>query len=248
MRLSRMSSILKVLMLPNQLVTMYSYLMRWRWCRACCGTRETMQDVIGLAMSPEVMSSLHDVYTSLGSEQPQQATYILQFLWRDLTSKFDAMGPYYSSAESLKSKFVLTCLYETMKIFQLYHFKTSAVVCDGASANLTALKATTGCIGAYGACTITEKNHGIPSPSFENPFSPPDMVYWIICPSHQVHTKKWRNLDIFHYNITPQLKKHDKRTLLFKMCWHKGLCIWRSQVWMGWYWGMFDIQYIICWH
>ena len=75
-----------------------------------------------------------------------------------LTSKFDAMGPYYSSAESLKSKFVLACLYEAMKIFQLYHFKTSAVVCDGASANLTALKGTTGCIGAYGACTTTEKS------------------------------------------------------------------------------------------
>ena len=145
------------------------------------------QEVIGLAMNPEDMSSLHDVYTLLGSDQqPQQATYILQFLWRDLTSKFDAIGPYYSSAESLKSKFILACLYETMRVFQLYGFKTSAMVCDGASANLTALKTTTGCSGAFGASTTTETKYGILSPKSENAFSPPDMVYWIVCPSHQV--------------------------------------------------------------
>ena len=61
------------------------------------------QEVIGLAMNPEDMSSLKDIYATVGSEEePQQATYMLQFLWRDLTSKFDVMGPYYSSAESLK--------------------------------------------------------------------------------------------------------------------------------------------------
>ena len=55
------------------------------------------QEVIGLAMVPEDMSSLQDIYASLTSEQePQQATYMLQFLWRNLTSKFNVMGPYYS--------------------------------------------------------------------------------------------------------------------------------------------------------
>lgn len=64
------------------------------------------QEVIGLAMVNKDMSSLQDIYTSLSSEQePQQATYMLQFLWRNLTSKFDVMGPYYSSSESLISKF-----------------------------------------------------------------------------------------------------------------------------------------------
>lgn len=146
------------------------------------------QEVIGLAISPEDMSSLQDIYASVGSEQgPQQATYMLQFLWRDLTSKFDVMGPYYSSAESLKSKFILACLYETMKLFQLYGFQTSAVVSDGASANLTALKTATGCLGAYGTTECTsEQRYSIPPPKFENPFNPPHMVYWIICPSHQV--------------------------------------------------------------
>ena len=106
--------------------------------------------MIGLAMSPEDLSSLHDVYAMLDDEQPQQASYMLQFVWRDLTSSFDIIGPYYSSSESMKSKFILACIYETMKIFQLYRFQTSAIVCDGASPNLTALKTTTGISGAYG--------------------------------------------------------------------------------------------------
>ena len=110
---------------------------------------------------------------------------MLQFVWRDLTSKFDIIGPYYSSSESLKSKFILACVFEVMKIFQLYGFQTSVLVCDGASANLTALKTSTGVSGAYGVSSLPNQHHKIPSPRFENPFNPPRMVYWI-CPSHQV--------------------------------------------------------------
>ena len=167
------------------------------------------QEIIGLAMNPEDMSSLQDIYTSLGSDQqPHQATYMLQFLWRDLTSKFDVMGPYYSSAESLKSKFVLACLYETIKLFKLYGFQTSVVVCDGASSNLTALKTTTGSLGAYGACTASNERCAIPSPKFENPFNPPNMIYWVICPSHQVHIHTNKNLVSFvlWVDFIPQLK------------------------------------------
>ena len=145
------------------------------------------QEIIGfMAMNPEDMSSLHDIYASLGDEQPQQASYMLQFVWRDLTSSFDIISPYYSSSESLKSKFILACVFEVIKIFQLYGFQTSVLVCDGASANLTALKTTTGVSGAYGVSTLPNQCHTIPSPRFENPFNPPRMIYWIICPSHQV--------------------------------------------------------------
>lgn len=38
------------------------------------------QEIIGLAMNPGDRSSLHDVYASLGDEQPQQASYMLQFV------------------------------------------------------------------------------------------------------------------------------------------------------------------------
>ena len=164
------------------------------------------QEVISLAMSPEDMSTLHDVYTSLASEQPQQATYVVQILWHELTSNFDAIGSYYSSTESLKSKFVLACLYKTMKIFQLHHFKTFAMVCDGASANLTALKARTGYTGAYGACTTTEK-----STPFLHQVLRVLLVYliWYIgrsVPATRCVLKSDVILTFFHFNTTLQLK------------------------------------------
>ena len=130
------------------------------------------------------------------------------------------MGPYYSSAESLKSKFILACLYETIKIFQFYGFKTSAIVCDGASANLATLKTTIGCSGAFGASTTSETRYGIPSPKFANPFSPPDMVYWIVCPSHQAWYYHDCIIGIFTHCYSA-VKKHDKRPVLFKTWRHK---------------------------
>lgn len=190
------------------------------------------QEVIGLAMVPEDMSSLQDIYTSLTSEQePQQATYMLQFLWRDLTSKFDVMGPYYSSAESLKSKFILACLYETMKLFQLYGFQTSAVVCDGASTNLTALKTATGCLGAYGAVASTsDQRYPIPPPKFENPFNPPHLVYWIICPSHQVYVLLVSVHTALHLYV---VEEYGQCPLFVKTWWYEGLCVSRCPLRMG---------------
>ena len=69
------------------------------------------QKIIGLAMSPDDMASLHDIY--FHSAATAQTTYIVQFLLRDLTSSFDLVGPYFESAGSMKSKFVLACMYET---------------------------------------------------------------------------------------------------------------------------------------
>ena len=54
------------------------------------------QRVIGMAMTYEDMACLHDVYQTL-DEKTQSTTYIMQFLWRDLTSSFDIVGPYYCS-------------------------------------------------------------------------------------------------------------------------------------------------------
>ena len=50
-----------------------------------------------LAMTAEDMSSLIDVYQLL--QKPKvaaQTSYILQFLWRDLTSNYDIIGPYFN--------------------------------------------------------------------------------------------------------------------------------------------------------
>ena len=52
------------------------------------------QQIIGLAMSPDDMSSLHDIYMTYDEDtKTEQTSYVLQFLWKDLTSKFDIVGP-----------------------------------------------------------------------------------------------------------------------------------------------------------
>ena len=73
----------------------------------------------------------------------EQTSYVLQFLWRDLTSKFDIVGPYFTSIKGIKAKFIIACVFETIKLFQLYGFETSGIVCDRASTNVTAIKCTT---------------------------------------------------------------------------------------------------------
>lgn len=70
------------------------------------------QKIIGLAMSPDEMSSLHDAYQLVDEmSASKQTSYILQFLWRDLTSSFDVVGPYFTSGGQLESKFIV--LYST---------------------------------------------------------------------------------------------------------------------------------------
>ena len=97
------------------------------------------QTLSGLAMTADDMSSLIDVYQLL--QKPQvaaQTNYILIFWWRDLIHKYDIIGLYFTSAESVDSKFVLSCVLDTVKLFQHHGLKTSLLVCDGCAANLTA--------------------------------------------------------------------------------------------------------------
>ena len=52
------------------------------------------QRIIGLAMGPEEMSSMHDVYQVVDEEGAvKQTSYIMQFLWRDLTSSLTLLAP-----------------------------------------------------------------------------------------------------------------------------------------------------------
>ena len=146
------------------------------------------QRVIGLAMSPEEMSSLHDAYKLVDEKTAsEQTSYILQFLWRDLTSSFDVVGPYFTSSGTLESKFILACVFQTLRLFYLYSFHTSALVCDGASANISALKSTCETSGAYGIdCVEGSADRHRVEPYFPNPFEPGKKIFWVICPSHQV--------------------------------------------------------------
>ena len=58
-------------------------------------------------MTADDMTSLHDVYEELKAPKAVKASYIMQFLWRDLTSDFDVIRPYYSSGKGLGCKFIV---------------------------------------------------------------------------------------------------------------------------------------------
>jgi len=76
--------------------------------------------IIGLAMTSNDQASLHDIFQLVETgNRTKQTNYVLQFLWRDLTSSFDIVGPYYTSENSMTAKFVLSCVLETVKIFQV---------------------------------------------------------------------------------------------------------------------------------
>ena len=96
---------------------------------------------IGHALSAEDMASMHDVYIQLDqNDKSEKASYILQFLWRDISSNVDVIGPYYTSQKGLDNKFMMACVLETIHLFFLFGFHTVLLICDGASANLKLLK------------------------------------------------------------------------------------------------------------
>ena len=48
-------------------------------------------------MTYDELASLSDVYTTLSPDyRKRQTSYILQTLWRDLTSNFDVIGPHFT--------------------------------------------------------------------------------------------------------------------------------------------------------
>ena len=107
------------------------------------------QKLIGLSMSSMEQSSLADIYLLINGDRAQQTPYILQFLCRDLTSDFDIIGPYFTCSKTMDSKFILSCVFETVRLLHLHGLTTTLLVCDGGAANLSTLKATHGHFGAY---------------------------------------------------------------------------------------------------
>ena len=63
--------------------------------------------MIGLAMHPEDMALLLNVYSTYNESgndvKTDQTSYIMQFLWRDLSSSYDVVGPHYTPSGSFKS-------------------------------------------------------------------------------------------------------------------------------------------------
>lgn len=90
---------------------------------------------IGHSLTPD------DIYEELNANQKKmRASYVFQFLWRDLSSEFDVIGPYFKSEAGMKHQFVMTCILNTTHAFHLYSFEVMAIVLDGASTNLAAMK------------------------------------------------------------------------------------------------------------
>lgn len=93
----------------------------------------------------------------------------------------------YLTHAGMSAKFILATLYDTMYVFHLYKFMVRAVLCDGASSNLSALKLLTGFgSGAFGSCS-PEKGENVHyvKTFFLNPYDNMK-TFTLICPSHQV--------------------------------------------------------------
>ena len=108
----------------------------------------------------------------------------MQTLWRDLTTDCDILGPYYTSNGPFNAKEMLACVMEALRKFHCHGFDVYAMVCDGASSNLTMVKMLLGKQGPFAT------NASFPNPHFTkcdfiNPFTGKS-IYCIICPSHQV--------------------------------------------------------------
>ena len=74
---------------------------------------------------------------------------------------------------------------DAIKKFHFWGFKTSILIGDGASSNLTMFKTLTGYSGSYGFDKTLPDPHYV-KPFFINPFSG-EKLFILICPSHMVY-------------------------------------------------------------
>jgi hypothetical protein len=132
--------------------------------------------IVGFAMSSDDFASLHDVYEGLDRDEScQPTTYMMQFLWRDLSSKFDVIGPYFSLSSTVEAQYLHNIVVKTMLVFHQFGFHIRGLLCDGASSNLAVLK----------QFSNVKKGSDTICPWFVSPFDN-ERVHLIICPSHQL--------------------------------------------------------------
>ena len=145
------------------------------------------QKSLGLALTDEEFPLLHDVYEEANSiGEPLRTEYNPQFLWRDLTSDFGVIGPYFSSNNSYDHRFVIASVKETKRRMHSCDFLVVGNVCDGASTNLSAIKVM--CQETRGVFGSDETQDDKPKIKawFTNYFTPELKVYCCICPSHRL--------------------------------------------------------------
>lgn len=133
--------------------------------------------LVGHAMTPEDMASLYDLYSVLDDSERglEKADYIMQTLWRDLSTdlRYTSVGPFIAQS-------MLACVFDTLRKFHAHGFQVR-LVCDGASSNLTMIKLLLGTKGVFPSTTSPFK---VPT-WIQNPFNG-KKLYMIICPTHQV--------------------------------------------------------------
>ena len=97
------------------------------------------------------------------------------------------------------SRVILHCLVKFINFsLQVNGFKTSIIICDGASSNLSMIKASHGCHGMYGV--NPGKDPYKVKPWFVNPYDSLHHIFWLICPSHQVkHSIAFTLLNKFNF-------------------------------------------------
>ena len=94
-------------------------------------------------MTHEQLTTLADVYEELKEGQAEKTTYILQLMWRDIS-------PYFTSSSGLDAWRTAACLYESMGAMESIGFRIKALICDGASWNLSMVKKLCGVDGRFG--------------------------------------------------------------------------------------------------
>ena len=112
--------------------------------------------------------------------------HLLQFVWRDLSSKFDIIGLYYTSSQGLDSTLTMACLQEALLQFDMFNFHVLGLIGDGASWNQTLFKPLCGHAGKLSALESEDDqiSHNVPA-SFINPYTGA-RVWCVVCPSHKV--------------------------------------------------------------
>lgn len=174
-------------------------------------------NVMGFAMTPDELPFLEDIFESVDTARNLKTNYILQFLWRDLTSSYSIIGPYFACEKSWDHSFLYDCVMRTVKLFSLYKFRIKVLVCDGASSNLALLKVLAG----YKASQLPAEEQGdgyhkyLPKMEFHNPYDleEDNKVFMMICPSHQVC-----HLCILHHEM-----------------WENSICMYILNVFYGWF-------------
>ena len=173
-------------------------------------------NIVGTSMTPDEMATLQDLYMDLdGDPTTSKADYVLQTLWRDLSTNHDIVGPYYTSTGSVDAKFMVACLMDSLQQFHAFGFKVSLVIIDGAASNLSCIKLFLGVKGVFGHNDKASDRHRIAATT-TNPFTG-DKLFFMICPSHQVIIFRPIATPVQHITISTAfyftVKEHGSSTL-----------------------------------